>query len=116
VQLYRLVYPGFVAATGVARLAELPRYLAAMERRLDKAPEAPRRDQERMARIRALEERWHGLVDALPPGPVPADLAEVRWMTEELRVAVFAQVLGTRRPASETRVARALDEVSALVG
>ncbi|MGH9068886.1 MAG: DUF3418 domain-containing protein, partial [Acidimicrobiales bacterium] len=116
VQLYRLVYPGFVAATGAARLAELPRYLAAMERRLDKAPEAPRRDQERMARIRALEERWHGLVDALPPGPVPADLAEVRWMTEELRVAVFAQVLGTRRPASETRVARALDEVSALVG
>ena len=35
-QLEQLVYPGFVAATGYAQLSQLPRYLAAIEKRLEK--------------------------------------------------------------------------------
>jgi ATP-dependent helicase HrpA len=33
---------------------------------------------------------------------------EVRWMLEELRVAVWAQSLGTAIPVSESRVRRAI--------
>ena len=31
------MYPGFVAQTGYAQLSQLPRYLAAIEQRLEKA-------------------------------------------------------------------------------
>jgi ATP-dependent helicase HrpA len=35
-------------------------------------------------------------------------VVEVRWMLEELRVSLFAQVLGTPRPVSEPRIRKAL--------
>ncbi|MBO0829708.1 MAG: ATP-dependent RNA helicase HrpA, partial [Streptosporangiales bacterium] len=40
-QLAALVFPGFVAATGMRRLPDLSRYLRAMQRRLEKLPESP---------------------------------------------------------------------------
>ena len=38
---------------------------------------------------------------------------QVRWMIEELRVAFFAQPVGTAYPISEERVLRALEQVAA---
>ena len=47
--------------------------------------------------------------DAVPRGrPLSEDLAEVRWMLEELRVNQFAQALGTRGQVSSKRIRRAL--------
>jgi ATP-dependent helicase HrpA len=40
-----------------------------------------------------------------------ADVAEVRWMLEELRVSLFAQTLGTRAPVSENRILGALERL-----
>ena len=37
-----------------------------------------------------------------------ADLAEVRWLIEELRVSLFAQQLGTDGPVSEKRIRKLL--------
>ena len=37
-----------------------------------------------------------------------ADVADVRWMLEELRVSLFAQTLGTQAPVSENRILGAL--------
>src|SRR5262249_36232476 len=54
-QLSRLVYRGFVADTGRERLADLPRYLAAVARRLDKLPREAARDAER---TRVVAEVW----------------------------------------------------------
>ena len=56
-QLGGLVYPGFVAATGAARLPDLVRYLAAAERRLERLPSAPAQDRDRMTVVNELEER-----------------------------------------------------------
>jgi len=42
-----------------------------------------------------------------------ADVQAVRWLIEELRVSLFAQVLGTSGPISEKRIRAAL---SALTG
>ena len=96
-QLSGLVHRGFVTETGWERLADLPRYLAAIERRLDKLPENPGRDRERMLAVQEIEREYR----ELPPGP---QATEIRWMIEELRVNYFAQALGTPYPISDKRM------------
>jgi len=110
-QLDQLVYPGFVTATGLARLPDLLRYLRAVEHRLDRLPGAVARDLEHTDRVQALEDMLDQRIQSLPEGvAVPFSLDDVRWMIEELRVGLFAQQLGTRYPVSEKRVRRALEE------
>ncbi|MDG4766654.1 ATP-dependent RNA helicase HrpA [Solwaraspora sp. WMMD406] len=110
-QLAALVYPGFVTATGYARLGDLPRYLTAIERRLDKLGQNPRRDRDQQARIDAVRREYQQLLDGLPPARRHTESArQIRWMIEELRVNVFAQALGTPYPVSEQRIYRMMDE------
>ncbi len=111
-QLAALIYPGFVAATGARRLADLVRYLQAIIRRLEKAPESPVRDAERMAAVHRVSEDYASVLAGLPPSRRQApDAQAVRWMIEEFRVSLFAQTLGTRGPVSEQRIERALDQL-----
>ena len=111
-QLDALVYDGFVAATGLPHLRHLPRYLAAMLERLDKAPADLRRDGERAETVRRVEAERAKVVADLPLGERGApDVTELRWMTEELRVSLFAQRLGTAYPVSEKRMYKAMDAV-----
>jgi ATP-dependent helicase HrpA len=112
-QLERLVYPGFVTGTGGHRLIDLIRYLKGMERRLDKLPEDPRRDRERMRPIRRLEDRLDRYTGGRSPWTGDPEVDGVRWMIEELRVSVWAQTLGTPGPVSERRIARAIDRLVA---
>ena len=112
-QLAGLVHPGFVTATGWAHLPDLPRYLRAMRRRLAKLPENPARDRDQLATVAAVQREYAELSAQAPPGhPARAALDEIRWLIEELRVAVFAQALGTPYPVSEKRIRRALDELT----
>jgi len=107
------VYPGFVADTGTERLRDLPRYLTAMLRRLDRLAENPARDRERTEAVGQVEREYRQLLDQVPAGhTVPAGLRDVRWMLEELRVNYFAQSLGTPYPVSDKRIYRALDDLS----
>ena len=108
-QLSRLIYPGFVTATGARRLPDVLRYLRAIDRRLSRLPEDPHRDRERMQQIQQLEARYVRTRDA-HPGAVK--VREVRWMLEELRVSFFAQQLGTAYPISEKRILKALDQAT----
>ena len=109
-QLENLVYPGFVARTGYAQLMHLPRYLAGIERRLEKLPNNVQRDGLNMAVVQGLEDDYDDAVAALAPGRgTPPELADVRWMIEELRISFFAQELGTVRSVSEKRIRTALN-------
>jgi ATP-dependent helicase HrpA len=109
-QLANLVYPGFVTATGLTQLAELPRYLQAVERRVDKLPADPHRDLERARRVQALERDFDAALDLLGPAASHApEVIEVHWMLEELRVSLFAQQLGTPYPVSEKRARAAIE-------
>ena len=112
-QLGRLVFPGFVTATGARRLGDLLRYLCAIELRLEKLPEHPHRDRDRVRSIEPLERELATLRAEAGPGPLPEDLADIGWMLEELRVSTFAQSIGTAFPVSEQRVQRALDRAAA---
>jgi len=108
-QFAALVYPGFVSATGLARLPDLVRYLRAIGRRLEVAAGDPRRDAERMAAVHRAAGAYRHVVEQLPPARrADSDVQAVRWMIEELRVSLFAQMLGTSGPVSEKRIQAAL--------
>ncbi|HLI37035.1 MAG TPA: ATP-dependent RNA helicase HrpA [Streptosporangiaceae bacterium] len=112
-QLGALIHPGFVTGTGARRLPDLARYLRAIVRRLEKLPEDPGRDAERMAAIRRVLGAYLDAGGTLPPARgTSQDLQAVRWMIEELRVSLFAQVLGTPVPVSEKRIMAALDRLA----
>jgi ATP-dependent helicase HrpA len=98
-----LVYNGFVAAAGLARLSDVERYLRGILRRLDKLPERPDRDLEWTDVVRDVAQAYTEVRGA------PGDDGSVRWMIEELRISFFAQTLGTAYPVSEKRVYKAID-------
>jgi ATP-dependent helicase HrpA len=109
-QFTALIHPRFISETGLSRLPDLVRYLQAISRRLDTAAQDPARDAERTAVVRRVTDRYSRAVAELPPPRrEDADVRAVRWMIEELRVSLFAQVLGTSGPISEKRIQAALD-------
>jgi ATP-dependent helicase HrpA len=113
-QLAALFYPGFVTETGWRRLPDVLRYLRAIQHRLDKLPQDPRRDRELMQTVQQAQESYQRLLDKLPPGARPAEAVQaIRWMIEELRVSYFAQVLGTPYPVSDKRLRRAMAQLTA---
>jgi ATP-dependent helicase HrpA len=109
-QFAALIYPGFVAETGAARLRDLVRYVRAIVRRLDKFAGEQARDAERMAVVHRVTSDYQSVLAELPPAARSRpDVRSIRWMIEELRVSLFAQVLGTPAPVSEKRILAALD-------
>ena len=111
-QLRSLIYPGFVADTGFARLRHLERYLRGILLRCDHAPGQVARDAEHMETVARVRAEYETLVAALaPPRRVGADVLALRWMIEELHVSLFAQTLGTAHPVSEKRIYKAMDAV-----
>ena len=106
-QLAFLVYRGFVADTPFARLAELPRYLEAVRRRVEKLVRNPARDLES---VRTLRPVWGPMRDELLGLGIrraSPELVRCRWMLEELRISLFVQEMGTRYPVSVKRVGQA---------
>jgi ATP-dependent helicase HrpA len=113
-QFDALIYPRFISDTGLPRLPGLVRYLRAISRRLDIAAQDPARDAERTATVVRVCGDYRQAVAKLPPARRQgADVQAVRWMIEELRVSLFAQMLGAAGPVSEKRIRAAL---SALTG
>jgi ATP-dependent helicase HrpA len=104
-QLARLVFKGFMATTPWERLQDVPRYMKAMQARLDKYAKDAERDERHAAHIAELwsryEERAAKLRRAHESDP---RLEDFRWRIEELRVSLFAQELRTPYPVSFKRL------------
>ncbi|MCW2534123.1 MAG: hrpA, partial [Blastococcus sp.] len=113
-QMGGLLHRGFVASTGRRRLPDVVRYLKAMVHRLEKLPANAVRDELWTAQVAAVATEYEQL-RAQVPGTGAADdpVTRIRWMVEELRVGLFAQVIGTPRPVSEQRVYKAIDQLIA---
>jgi ATP-dependent helicase HrpA len=111
-QLDSLMYAGFVADTGLARLPHLRRYLRAMLQRLDKGPSSPAslaRDTSSQEVVDRVESAYADLLDSLPPVDRRSEpVRAIGWMVEELRVSLFANSLGTAYPVSEKRIRAAI--------
>ncbi len=109
-QLARLVFPGFVAATGYPQVTQLERYLRGMLERIERAPTDLARDADRTDVVHRVRDDYEALLEWLPPARRQApDVRQLRWMLEELRVSLFAQRLGTAYPVSEKRIHKAMD-------
>ncbi len=107
-----LLYKGFVAGAGRRRLPDLARYLQAMTARAERLPREAEVDAVKADRVHLVEQAYAQVRTRLPDGvPEPPELADVRWMIEELRVSLFAQRLRTAYPISEQRIYRVLDGV-----
>jgi ATP-dependent helicase HrpA len=105
--LARLLVPRFVVVVPFERLRHYPRYLQAVDLRLDKLASNPERDaswQQQLSRFREIytarveQDRLRGVGD-------PA-VEEFRWMLEEVRVSLWAQQLKTPYPISFKRLER----------
>ncbi len=103
--------------TGVPELLwpHLPRYLRAVNRRLDKVPGNLKRDAELAAKVAPGVRAYVQLVATADPTAAHPELDRLQWMNEELRVSVFAQDLGTAAPVSEKRVADQVEKARAEV-
>ncbi|QDP96491.1 ATP-dependent RNA helicase HrpA [Microlunatus elymi] len=107
-QLANLIFPGFLAVTDAERVPDLTRYLRAALNRVTVLRANPAKDAAGLATITRVEDAYAELCGKLPDGPLPADVEEIGWMLEELRVGLFAQQLRTKFPVSEKRVMNAL--------
>ncbi len=99
-QLGSLVNVGFIARHPPQRLQHLPRYLTAIERRLEKLPRDLIRDSQHLRDMAPLLQA---------AATLRGDKAtEFRWALEELRVSLFAQELKTPEPVSVKRLEKRL--------
>ena len=111
-QLAGLIYPEFVTKTGHKRLADLHRYLTAIDKRLDKLLVDTNTDRAKMLRVEQVQEAYKQLLAKLPKSKaIPDEVLEIRYMIEELRVSLFAQQLGTKYPISDKRILNVIAEV-----
>ena len=126
-QLASLAGPRFLSRAGLDRLPDIERYLAAVDRRLEKLPAEPRRDFALSQRVQVLQRMLGEAMSAANQDSAyrasdnrEADgagrlqaLHDAGWMIEELRVSYFAQSLGTRVPVSEQKILRLLRQAAA---
>lgn len=110
-QLVHLIYPGFIRATPAPYRQRLPRYLKAIERRLERLGQQPGKDRHLRMEIEPL---WARCKQRWGDGSNVSDaLREYRWQIEELRVSLFAQELGTANPVSISRLDKQWQKVIA---
>ncbi len=112
-QLAHLIYPRFIQHTPAEWLREYPRYLKAVNLRLEKLGSgAAARDR---AATQELKPLWQAYLERREihrqQGIVDPTLTQYRWMIEELRVSLFAQTLGTKMPVSVKRLKQQFAQV-----
>ena len=109
--LARLTGPGAILTAGAGRLVDVERYVTGIARRLDKLAADPAKDRRHLVVVHELEQRQVELL-ARTTGERRPEVEDLGWLIDELRVSLFAQSLGTARPASEQRVRKELLRLS----
>lgn len=107
-QLLDLMPADFLWRTPYDRLAELPRYLAAMSYRIEHLQGRVKKDAELMALAQNWEQRLNVLVQKV--GEIP-ELVEAKFLLAEQRIALFHQRLGTKEKVSQKRLEEHFDRL-----
>ena len=106
-QLGNLVYPGFVRQTPGAWFKELPRYLKAIELRLEKLGSQVQKDRVWSGELGNLWSQYQARADKhAQEGKRDEQLVVYRWLLEEYRVSLFGQQLGTKVAISDKRLSK----------
>jgi ATP-dependent helicase HrpA len=102
-QLAALVGKRFLIDNDFAQLAHFPRYLKAINVRIDKLRADPARDAKLMMEWQQAANPWQRAAKDHSSMQDPK-MQEFRWLLEELRVSLFAQELRTPMPISLKRL------------
>jgi ATP-dependent helicase HrpA len=103
-QLKELVHKRFIADTEYSQLSHFPRYLKAMNVRLEKLRTNTARDAQLMAEWQTAATQFQRTIKNQPLKNLDPRMTDFRWMLEELRVSLFAQELRTPMPVSSKRL------------
>jgi len=105
-QLKQLFYPGLVYHTPEDWLRQYPRYLKAIQLRLEKATLNPQKDKLSLMEIQPYWQKLREYLDKEGEFALTQKqpLMDYRWWIEELRVSLFAQTLKTQVPISPKRL------------
>ena len=113
-QVGNLVYPGFVRETPGIWLKEVPRYLKAVELRLEKLGAQVQKDRVWSGELNNCWAQYKARADKhAQEGKRDEQLQLYRWWLEEYRVSLFAQQLGTKVPISDKRLSKQWSQVDA---
>ena len=112
-QFTALINPRFVNDAGAEYLLRYPKYMQALELRLEKLEANLQRDTKRVAEIAPF---WRKCVAAFAKcraaGVRPAEnLTRFRWLLEEYRIVLFAQEVGACEPVSREKLAALATEL-----
>ena len=111
-QLEHLIYEDFLYFTPIEYIKHYPRYLQAIQQRLDKLQQVAERDRQNTNMINIYWQHFVELNDEYYEHPV---FVLYRWMLEEYRVSLFAQGLKTSMPISEKRLEKQWQEVKKII-
>ncbi|MEN3111823.1 ATP-dependent RNA helicase HrpA [Uliginosibacterium paludis] len=104
-QVGKLLPKNFLVAYPFEKLSLFPRYLKAIDVRIEKMRNNPARDAQLMAEWKSLAGPWEREhLAKLKAGVTDPQLEEFRWLLEELRVGLYAQELKTPMPVSVKRL------------
>ncbi|MDO9169503.1 MAG: ATP-dependent RNA helicase HrpA [Methylobacter sp.] len=107
-QLDLMIYAGFIRNTPYQQLKAIPRYLKAVQYRLDKRDNNLQKIQEVS---RYAIRYWKDVEKKAKKDKIIPEQDPFRWMLEEFRVSLFAQQLKTAYPISVKRMDKAWDEL-----
>ena len=113
-QVQLLVYKNCFSQTPWEHLSNIPRYLKALNLRIQKQPANPDRDGKNAASVGTIWQKWQDKINALNQAHlrIPQALQDYRWLIEELRVSLFAQELKTPFPVSIKRLEKVWTDLS----
>ncbi|WP_409266083.1 ATP-dependent RNA helicase HrpA [Massilia sp. BHUDP2] len=103
-QLQGLIHKRFIADNEYSQLAHFPRYLKAINVRIEKLRGNPSRDAQLMAEWQNAASQFQRTLKNQAGKNNDPRMTEFRWMLEELRVSLFAQELRTPMPVSAKRL------------
>ena len=101
----------WIARTPYERLQHVPRYLKAINVRLEKLRADPARDARQLAQMLSLQQAWQRKFSA-QQGERDPRLEDFGWLLQELRVSLFAQELKTPVIVSVKRLEKIWDGIS----
>ena len=111
-QMAFLLPKNAITIHGMEHLQHLPRYLSAVQVRLEEMNRDPDRDADRQAVIAEVKAYLDAKLARLPKGAARSKaVKEILWRIEELRVSLFAQRLGTSKPVSPRRIEKMVDKL-----
>ena len=110
--LSRLLERGFMMRASMEWLSHYPRFLQAIELRLEKLPAQVNRDLAWTEELTQLQQKYQRRLETHQKHKlVDRNIQAYYWMMEEYRVSLFAQQLGTRFPVSDKRLRKCWAEV-----